>query len=94
MRPALLSISVTPASYTYSAICNQPAKQFKATGYYSDSSSRDLTHNVKWHVENNTLAKVNHDGQVTQGCLQGGMTYVDASAYGITGKAVLTSIAG
>ena len=92
-NPVLQSITLSPTSYTFPLlICDQPAKQFTATGYYSNGKSEDLTYNVTWSVGNTNIITVNDIGQVTKGCTQSGVTYVEASADGVSGKATVTNL--
>ena len=52
--PTLLSIAVAPASPSKMAVGSK--MQFTATGTYSDSSSVDITNNVVWSSDSNTIS--------------------------------------
>jgi uncharacterized protein YjdB len=53
--PTLQSIAVTPASPSIAAGATQ---QFKATGTYSDSSTKDITTTVTWNSSNAAAATI------------------------------------
>jgi uncharacterized protein YjdB len=55
--PTLVSITVTPSSYT---IASGTGVQFHATGTYSDNSTLDLTNTVTWSSSNSAVATVSN----------------------------------
>lgn len=61
---------------------------FYATGIYSDQSSADLTSQVSWTVDNNTLASIDSSGHVVP--LQAGVVTITSSLQGVTAQHSLT----
>jgi uncharacterized protein YjdB len=60
--PALVSLSVSPATATLAAGQSQ---QFQAVGIYTDGSTQNLTSSVSWYAVPQTSASVNSAGLVT-----------------------------
>ena len=83
--PTLASIAVTPGNPT---VAIGGTQQFKATGTYSDSSSKDLTGSVTWWSSNTAVATISASGLASAGGQ--GSSNIAASAGGITGSASLT----
>ena len=85
----LVSIGVTPA---YPSIASGTATAFKATGVYSDNSTRDLTTSVTWTSSATTVASVDNspggNGLATGRSV--GATQITASLQGVSGSTVLT----
>ena len=81
--PTLVSIAVTPASYSTLAVGG--TQQFTATGTYSDASTGDLTTQVTWTSSDTTKATVNSTGLGT-GIAYGSAT-ITASLGGVSGSA-------
>lgn len=89
-EPTLESIAVTPKTATANA---KGAKQFKATGTYTDKSTRDITDLCVWDSSNKTTATIDNKGLAN--VLATGSTNITAKLDGITGTATLTAtIAG
>ena len=92
--PSLTSITITPALTTLNIGSQQ---QLKATGNYSDGSSKDLTSKVSWSSSSTSIASISSSGMVTG--LKSGKITITASDSKITGDekfsvvAVLESIA-
>src|SRR5580698_11330457 len=82
----LKSIAVTPGSQTISAGSQQ---QFKATGTYSDHSSKDLTSSVTWQSSATTVANVSSSGLVK--VLGAGQATISATLKSVNGSALLTA---
>jgi len=82
----LTAIAVTPGSQTLAAGSQQ---QFKATGTYSDHSSKDLTSNVTWKSSAASVASVNNSGLVK--ILGAGQTTISATLKSIDGSTGLTA---
>jgi outer membrane protein assembly factor BamB len=77
----LLSIAVTPSN---PSIVNGTTVQLRATGTYSDSSTRDLTTLVIWSSSDNTKATVSSTGLVT--AIATGSTTLTATSGNISGS--------
>jgi len=60
--PTLSSILITPSS---AAVAVGQTRQLKATGFYSDNSTQDLTGTVNWSSTNSLVASVSAAGMVT-----------------------------
>jgi hypothetical protein len=60
-------------------------QQFKATGIYSDNSTRDITADVTWKSSNSAIATISNGGLVTAVTL--GSTQITATLSGITSAA-------
>ncbi|MBI1740057.1 MAG: Ig-like domain-containing protein [Candidatus Koribacter versatilis] len=82
--PKLASIQVTPANPSVAAGLTQ---QFRATGTYSDSTTKDLTSTATWSSSNATVATIAAGGLATSHA-QGSST-ITASQDGFTGTATL-----
>ncbi|MGO9126877.1 MAG: Ig-like domain-containing protein [Terriglobales bacterium] len=83
---SLTAITVTPGSQTIAAGSQQ---QFKATGSYSDKSSKDLTSSVTWKSSSANVATINSSGLAT--VLAAGQTTISATVKSIDGSAGLTA---
>lgn len=81
----LNSISVTPGNIS---IANGTSSNFQATGFYSDSSSQDLTSQVSWQSNDPAIADINSSGLLTSN--NTGSTTVTASINGQTSSASIT----
>jgi hypothetical protein len=83
--PTLSSIAVTPPTPSVAAGLPQ---QFKATGTYSDGSTKDLTTTVTWSSSSTTVATIASTGLATSKAV--GSTMITAVSAGITGVTTLT----
>ncbi|HEY1221700.1 MAG TPA: IPT/TIG domain-containing protein [Bryobacteraceae bacterium] len=83
--PSLTSISVTPANPT---ITNGASQQFTATGYYSDSSTQNLTASVVWSSLNESVATITTGGLAT--AVAAGTSTVEAASGSVSGSTTLT----
>lgn len=83
--PALLSVSVTPASATLRVGQSQ---QYQAFGTYTDGSTQNLTASVSWFAVPGTAASVNSSGLVT--AMRQGSVDVTASYGNFSGTSTLT----
>jgi hypothetical protein len=83
--PVLTSITVTPNTATVPAGIPQ---QFTATGFYNDSSQRDLTTTASWGSSNLTVASISVTGRAATAAP--GQTTISAAVGSISGTAVLT----
>jgi trimeric autotransporter adhesin len=84
--PAVLqSIQITPGA---ASIASGVAQQFKATGLYSDNSSKDLTNSATWSSSNTGTASISSAGMAVAKA-QGSAT-ITASYSGVTGSTTLT----
>jgi hypothetical protein len=81
----LQSIAITPSSPSITAGSTQ---QFKATGSYSDGSTKDLTSAANWLSATQSVATINVSGLAT--AVAAGTTSISASSAGITGTTPLT----
>jgi Big-like domain-containing protein len=84
--PFLASLAVTPGTQTVAAGSQQ---QFKATGTYSDHSSKDLTSSVSWKSSDAAVASINGSGLVK--VLAAGQTTISATLSSVNGSAGLTA---
>lgn len=80
----LSSILVTPSN---PEIPKNTVQQFKAIGTYSDASSRDITSEVAWSSQNESIATINSAGQATG--IAGGQTVIKATSGTKSGSATL-----
>ncbi len=62
VTPTLSSLQISPAKISLGPGASQ---QFKATGTYSDGSSRDLSSSVQWSSSDGTVASVSTSGVAT-----------------------------
>lgn len=84
--PAVLqSIQITPGA---ASIAAGVAQQFKATGLYSDNSSKDLTNSATWTSSNTAAATISSTGMAATKA-QGSAT-ITASHSGVGGSTTLT----
>ena len=89
--PTLKSVAISPAS---PSIAITTTEQFKATGTYSDSSTKDLTTSVAWSSASTAVATVAtgsasaHDGLATGVAV--GSTKISASLNSVGASTVLT----
>ena len=83
--PQLTALTVTPT--TLSIALGQTA-QFKATGMFSDGSSKDLTQSVGWSISNPDIASVDSSGLTTS--LSTGIANVAAAMEGHNSSSVLS----
>ena len=81
----LQSVSVTPANPSIAVGATQ---QFKATGNYSDGSSKDLTSSATWTSKTTGVATVNSSGLAT--AVAAGSSVIKASSGGLSGSTTLT----
>jgi uncharacterized protein YjdB len=81
----LVSIAVTPAN---SSMAVGTAKQFTATGTFSDNSTQDLSATVVWTSSNPAFATINNQGLVTS--IASGSTTIAAAFGSINGSTGLT----
>jgi len=79
--PSLTSISLTPSGSTIAAGTPQ---QFKATGSYSDGSSKDLTNNVTWASSAPSVASISSSGMLSP--FAAGQVTVNATLKSVTGS--------
>lgn len=84
---ALASIAVAPSASTLNHI--GAPQQFKATGTYSDQSTRDLTNSVTWSSTDTGVAVVGADG-FARAVGTTGTTTIRAQLSAVTGTAALT----
>src|SRR5215471_11952131 len=84
--PTLQSIQVTPAMPTINLGKTAPTQQFKATGTFSDGTTKDLTSIANWLSSNNAVATINTTGLVTGVAV--GSTTISAASAGVTGTTV------
>src|SRR3990172_8416840 len=78
----LTSIKVTP---TNPSIALGASRQFKATGRYSDSSTKDITASVVWDSSDKTKATIDSGGRATSVAV--GPATITASDGGISSTA-------
>jgi len=83
--PSLTSIAVSPANVSISPGLTQ---QFKATGTYSDSSTKDLTGTAMWSSSAMTVATVSASGLASG--MSTGTATISASSGTISGSTTLT----
>ena len=81
----LQSIAITPSGPSITAGSTQ---QFKATGSYSDGSTKDLTSAANWLSATQSVATINVSGLAT--AVAAGTSSISASSAGITGTTTLT----
>lgn len=89
VKPALVSIAITPASIT---IAPKTTQQFAATGTFSDGSKQDLTASVSWSSSNTATATIGSSAG-TNGlalAVAAGNTTITATSNSISGTAALT----
>lgn len=82
---SLKSITVSPSN---SSIVVGSDQQYTATGNYSDGTSRDITDDVAWEVDDTVIAQIDVNGKV-RSTTQGSVT-VRARADGVEGSTSLT----
>ena len=81
----LTSISVAPSSPN---VVVQGTAQFKATGMFSDGTSKDVTSTVIWSSSSSTVASVSSSGLATG--LKAGATTITATSGSLTGNTNLS----
>ncbi|WP_196774597.1 Ig-like domain-containing protein [Vibrio campbellii] len=81
------AIQVTPAEET---IPKGRVQQYKAIGFYSDGSTKDLTKVVSWQSEQTSYVTLSQEGVATAVSASGGFVNVVATSNGIEGSAKLT----
>lgn len=81
----LQSIQVTPSAPSIALGLTQ---QFKATGTYSDHSTRDLTNSASWSSSNPTAVAISGTGMATSKAL--GSATITATASGVSGNTTVT----
>ena len=79
------SINVTPGDIS---IANGTSTNLQATGFYSDSSSQNLTSQVSWQSNDPDIAEINSSGSLTS--KNTGNTIVTASLNGQTSSTSIT----
>jgi Bacterial Ig-like domain (group 2)/Immunoglobulin domain len=82
---ALQTISVTPANSSVEPGIN---RQYKATGNYSDGSTKDLAGSAQWTSTNIATATVDSTGIVTTKAI--GSTTIQAALNSVSGSTTLT----
>lgn len=85
--PALVSITVAPASKTLFAGQTQ---QYTASGTYTDSSTKDLTSTVTWNSSNPAAASIASAGLAT--AVAAGVTSISASTGGLTSNSATLTV--
>jgi uncharacterized protein YjdB len=88
--PTLSTIEVTPAAVTIAAGHSQ---QYKATGKYSDSTTKDLTTEVAWSSSDAAVATIDASKGLAAAVANGAATIsasLDDNGTKVTGKAALT----
>jgi uncharacterized protein YjdB len=80
----LTSITVTPAN---ASVVVGSVTQFRATGKYSDGTTKDITASVSWVSSKPALATVSTSGLVRT--IAAGSLTISAISVGITGSTVL-----
>ena len=83
--PTLQSIAVTPANQSIPA---SAAKQFAATGTYSDGTSHDITSSVTWASGTTSVATIAASGLAT--AVAAGSSVISAKSAGVSGNTTLT----
>jgi hypothetical protein len=83
--PTLKSIAVTPANQSAAA---GTTVQFKATGTYSDNSTKDITASVTWASGTPAVATINSAGVATAVAV--GSSTISATSGSIAGSTTLT----
>jgi 6-phosphogluconolactonase (cycloisomerase 2 family) len=83
--PQLVSIAISPSS---ASLALGTSTQLKATGTYSDGSSKDLTNATSWSSATVSVATVSSSGLV--GSVAQGVTVITASLGTISGTASVT----
>ena len=83
--PALLSIAVTPSK---SFVAENASMQLKATGFYSDDTSKDLTALASWSSGTPGVASISTSGLAAGVAV--GTTVIKAASGNISGKSKLT----
>lgn len=87
--PSLQSIALNPTSATIKVGATQT---FKATGSYSDGSTKDLTTSASWTSSNTAQATIQTTGQSNAGTATGvaqGSPTITATVSGVSGTATL-----
>lgn len=83
--PTLVSVSVTPGP---ASIPIGSSQQFVATGFYSDSSTQDLTSSATWMSSSNTVASLSNNGLAAG--VAAGSSIITASSGSISGTTTLS----
>jgi streptogramin lyase len=83
--PTLASIAVTPAN---PVVAKGQTQQFKATGTYSDGSTKDLTTTVSWSSASPSIVSINSAGLATANTP--GTASISATSGSVTGSTGLT----
>jgi len=83
--PALKAIAISPSG---ASIAVGKTQQLKATGTYSDGSSKDVSSNLKWSSSAPNFATVNNSGMAT--AVAAGQTKVTATSGAVTGSTTLS----
>jgi uncharacterized protein YjdB len=85
----LVAIQVTPATTNLAPGATQ---QFKATGVYSDNTTKDITASASWSSADSSVATVS-DAEGSKGLATAhaaGSTFISATSGGIVGSATIT----
>jgi hypothetical protein len=88
VTPSLTTVQVTPAIVS---LTPGQTQQYKATGTYSDGSTKDLTGSANWLSSSSTVATINTTGMAT--AVAGGASNITASVSGVTGSTSLSVVA-
>jgi hypothetical protein len=84
-KATLTSITVTPSGST---IAFGSTQQFKATGKYSDGTSKDISSTVAWSSSSSSIASISSAGLATP--VKGGQVTITATSGAISGSTTLT----
>lgn len=84
-EPTLSAIDLTPATV---AIAKGATQEFKATGKYSDDSTKDLTLSVSWSSSDVAVATIDAKGVAT--AVANGEATITATLEGVTATSALT----
>src|SRR5437867_7404489 len=88
-KGTLTSIAVTPSGST---IAFGSTQQFKATGKYSNGTSKDITSTVSWSSSSSGVASISGAGLATP--VKSGQVTITATSGAISGSTTLTITTG
>ncbi|MEA3177115.1 MAG: hypothetical protein QOI59_638, partial [Gammaproteobacteria bacterium] len=90
----LSSIAVAPATGTSASVVAGLTLQFKATGSYSDGTTKDLSSSVTWNSSDPNTAQISPTSGLATGAAEGTSTitatYTNATTGSVSGQTVLT----